>query len=143
MAVSREDAERAARAALKLVDTPDRTTEAYEFTLLRDLKPKLDRREMIRGCIPAGGFGCAYAGAGAGKTAIITDMLMHVAAGHGVPRAPRRGTADLYRARGARRHRATELSPPQSSSLASRTLPFALITASDNFRDPKGIEESR
>lgn len=123
-------------------DHPDRTTEpgsatadAYPYTLLCDLRPKLDRREIIKGCIPAGGLGVAYAGSSTGKTAIIVDMLLHVAAGM------------EYRGRRVEQQPIIFVALEGHGGIGNRIIaaaaelgvdeaPFALITTSDNFRDP-------
>jgi AAA domain len=51
------------------------------FTLLRDLEPYLDYSDIVRDLVPRGGLGEVHAAPGAGKTAIITDLVLHIAAG--------------------------------------------------------------
>jgi AAA domain len=116
-------------------EQPNGKATPLPFTLLRDLKPSLDRRELIKGAIPAGGFGVAYAEPGAGKTAIIVDMGLHVAAGR------------EYRDRRVEQQPVIYVALEGHGGIGNRIIaaaaelsiedaPFALILASDNFRDP-------
>jgi AAA domain len=58
-----------------------KTAGAPKYTLLSDLQPNLRSNEIIKDLLPRRAFGEVHADSGAGKTAIITDMLLHVAAG--------------------------------------------------------------
>jgi AAA domain len=105
------------------------------YTLLRDIKPNLTCNEIIKGLIPRGGLGEVHAEAGGGKTAIIVDLLLHIAAeleyrGRRVERAPVVFVALEGHAGIGNRVLAA------AAELAIKDAPFALVKASDNFRDP-------
>jgi hypothetical protein len=51
------------------------------FTLLRDIKPNLTNNDIVRDLIPSRAFGECHADAGGGKTAILVDLMLHIAAG--------------------------------------------------------------
>jgi hypothetical protein len=53
----------------------------YPGIRLCDMKPNLLANEIIQGLLSRSGFGEVHAAAGGGKTAIIVDMMLHVAAG--------------------------------------------------------------
>ena len=105
------------------------------YTLLRDLRPNLKSNEIVRDLIPRRAFGEVHAEAGGGKTAIIADLLMHVAAGL------------EYRGRRVERQPVVYCALEGHSGIGNRVIaaareigvedvPFALVTSGDNFRDP-------
>ena len=60
-------------------DIADARRRKARYKLFRDLEPVLDRHEIIRGLMPAGGsLGVAYGDRSAGKTAILVDLLLHI-----------------------------------------------------------------
>ena len=61
--------------------TVDGVPPPYHFSLLRDLQPILHRREIVRDLIPRRAFGEVHADSSGGKSAIIVDLGLHVAAG--------------------------------------------------------------
>jgi hypothetical protein len=116
-------------------DEGDGETKAYPFTLLRDLRPVLDRREIVRDLIPKRAFGEAHADSGGGKTAIIVDLCLHVAAGR------------EYRERRVEQQPVVYVALEGHGGIDNRVIaaarelgiedaPFALVKVSDSFRDP-------
>ena len=126
-----------------VVDHPDRATVAGEATgeefpcfTLRDLQPCLESRWLIKGLIPAGGFGVAYAEPQCGKTAIIVDMAFHV------------DTGREYRGRRVERQPVIYVALEGHGGIGNRIIAaarelgvddgasFTLVLVSANFRDP-------
>lgn len=110
--------------------------EAFEYTLLRDIEPNLLSNDIVKGLIPRGAFIEVHAVAGGGKTAIVVDMMLHIADGR------------EYRGRRVERQPVAFVALEGHAGIANRVLaardhlgitdaPFALVKATDNFRDPK------
>ena len=115
------------------------TAGALPYTLLRDLKPNLKSNEVVKDLIPHRAFGECHAGSGGGKTAIIIDLLLHVAAGM------------EYRNRRTERQPVVYVALEGHGGIDNRVIaaaaeigitdaPFALVKATDNFRDPEAAE---
>ena len=115
------------------------TSGALPYTLLRDLKPNLKPNEVVKDLIPHRAFGECHAGSGGGKTAIIIDLLLHVAAGM------------EYRNRRTERQPVVYVALEGHGGIDNRVIaaaaeigitdaPFALVKATDNFRDPEAAE---
>jgi hypothetical protein len=107
----------------------------YPFTLLRDLKPTLDRREIVRDLIPRRALGEVHADSSGGKTAIIVDLALHIAAGI------------EYRGRRVERQPVVYVALEGHGGIDNRVIaardelgiedaPFALVKTGDNFREP-------
>jgi hypothetical protein len=108
---------------------------ACAYTLLRDLRPNLTSRDIVRGALPFGGVGVAYAEPGAGKTAILVDMGLHVAAGMEYRKRRVEQQPVIYVAlegHGGIDNRIIAA----AAHLGLEDVPFALVKAGDNFRDP-------
>jgi AAA domain len=118
-----------------------RQTKPLSYTLLRDLKPHLRSNEIVKDLIPRRGFGEVHADSGAGKTAIIVDLLLHVAAGIS------------YRNRRTERQPVAYIALEGHGGIDNRVIaaaaeigitdaPFALVKSSDSFRDPEAAERA-
>jgi hypothetical protein len=110
------------------------------YTLLRDIKPNLVSNDIVKGLLPRNAFVEVHSVAGGGKTAIITDMVLHVAAGRG------------YRGRRVERQPVVYVALEGHAGIDNRVIaardnlgiedaPFALVKATDNFRDPKASKK--
>jgi RecA-family ATPase len=106
-----------------------------DYALLRDLKPNLASQFVIKDLLPRAGLGCCYAHPGAGKTAIIIDMILHVAAGR------------QYRGRWVERQPVVLVALEGHSGICNRVIaaarhlgiedaPFGVIRAIESFRNP-------
>jgi AAA domain len=137
MPVSREEAKRAADEALRRAKAQRQSgpPEASPYTLLRDLKPNLISNDIVRDLIPCGALGEAFAASGDGKTAIIVDLGLHIAAGR------------EYRGRRVIQQPVVYVALEGHGGVGNRIIaaaaelgledvPFALIKSSDSFRDP-------
>ena len=109
---------------------------AYALPPAADLKANLTGNEIVKGLIPAELSAKCMPTAGGGKTAIIVDLLLHVAAGI------------KYRGRRVERQPAIYVALEGHGGIENRIIaaarelgiddaPFALIKATDNFRDPE------
>ncbi len=107
----------------------------YRVAWLRDLKPMLICNDLIKDILPARGIGEVHADFGGGKTAIVVDMLLHLAAGL------------EYRGRRVVQTPVVYVALEGHAGIENRIIaaaaeigigdaPFALIKASDNFREP-------
>jgi hypothetical protein len=140
MTVAREEAmraaERAARAAKEATNGgAGRQQQPGTYTLLRDLRPNLTGRDIISGALPFGGVGVAYAEPAAGKTAILVDLGLHIAAGleyrnRRVEQQPVIFVA--LEGHGGIENRVVAA----AEHLGLEDVPFALFKTGDNFRDP-------
>jgi hypothetical protein len=52
---------------------------AFGITWVRDLVPNLQCRDLIKDILPGHGIGEVHADSSGGKTAIVIDMMMHLA----------------------------------------------------------------
>ena len=119
---------------------PNGAAAAMAFTLLRDIKPSLTSSEVIKDLIPRRAFGEVHADAGGGKTAILVDLLLHVAAGN------------EYRGRRTEQQPVVFVALEGHGGIDNRVLaaaraleindaPFALVKSSDNFCEPETAEK--
>jgi hypothetical protein len=116
-----------------------KTASATKYTLLRDLQPNLRSNEIIKDLLPRRAFGEVHADSGAGKTAIITDMLLHVAAGLEYRNRRTVQQPVIYCAlegHGGIDNRVIAA----AEEIGITDAPFALVKATDNFRDPEAAE---
>jgi hypothetical protein len=115
--------------------TPNGTGTPFEYALLKDLKPNLASQFVIKDLLPRAGLGCCYAQPGAGKTAIVIDMALHVAAGR------------EYRGRRVERQAVVFVALEGHSGIYNRVIaaarhlgiedaPFGVIKAVESFRNP-------
>jgi RecA-family ATPase len=114
---------------------PNSSEAPLEFSLLKDLKPNLASQFVIKDLLPRAGLGCCYAQPGAGKTAIVIDMALHVAAGR------------EYRGRRVERQPVMFVALEGHSGICNRVIaaakhlgiedaPFGVIKAVESFRNP-------
>jgi AAA domain len=107
----------------------------FEYALLKDLKPNLASQFVIKDLLPRAALGCCYAQPGAGKTAILVDMVLHVAAGR------------EYRGRRVERQPVVFIALEGHSGIHNRVIagarhlgiedaPFGVIKAVESFRNP-------
>lgn len=107
----------------------------FEYALLRDLEPNLASQFVIKDLLPRAALGCCYAQPGAGKTAIVVDMVLHVAAGR------------EYRGRRVERQLVVLVALEGHSGIDNRVIaaarhlgiedaPFGVIKAVESFRNP-------
>jgi hypothetical protein len=110
------------------------------YTLLRDLKPSLRSNQVVRDLIPRRAFGEVHADAGGGKTAIMVDLLLHVAAGF------------EYRGRRVEKQPVVFVALEGHGGIVNRVIaaaaeigitraPFALVKAGGSFRDPAAAQQ--
>jgi RecA-family ATPase len=115
-------------------------TAPLAFTLLRDLKPNLLSNDIIQGLIPRNAFVEAHAASGGGKTAIVVDLCLHIADGR------------RYRTRRVERQPVVYVALEGHGGIDNRCIaardeleiadaPFALVKATDNFRDPEAAQK--
>jgi AAA domain-containing protein len=108
----------------------------YPFTLLRDLQPVLNRREIVRDLIPRRALGEVHADSSGGKTAIMVDLALHIAAGI------------EYRGRRVEQQPVVYVALEGHGGIDNRVIaagaelgiedaPFALVKTGDNFRFPE------
>jgi hypothetical protein len=120
-------------------DAGETTAQPYKYTLLRDLEPNLKANEIVRGIIPRRSFGEVHADPGGGKTAILVDLLLHVAAGM------------EYRSRRVAMQPVVYVALEGHAGIGNRIIaaskeigvedaPFALVLSADNFRDPEAAK---
>lgn len=120
---------------------PNGKAEAWHFTMLRDLRPALDRREIVKDFIPARALVEIHAEAGGGKSAVIVDLCLHIADGR------------EYRGRRVERQPVIYCALEGHGGIDNRVIaaaaelditeaPFALVKASDNFRDPEAAAKA-
>jgi AAA domain len=109
-------------------------TAPVAYTLLRDLKPNLISNDIVRDLLPKHAFGEVHADAGGGKTAIVVDLLLHVAAGL------------EYRGRRTEQQVVVYVALEGHGGIDNRVIaaakelgiadaPFALVKSSASFRD--------
>jgi hypothetical protein len=106
------------------------------FTLLRDLKPTLNRREIVRDLIPRRTLGEVHADSGGGKSAIIVDLGLHIAAGIEYRERRVEQQPVVYVAlegHGGIDNRVIAA----AAELAIEDAPFALVKTGDSFRYPE------
>jgi hypothetical protein len=116
---------------------PNGPAATYQFAWLRDLKPNLTCNDLIKEILPAGGIGEVHADSGGGKSAIVVDMMLHLAAGLEYRSRRVVQTPVIYVA--LEGHGGIEnriIAAAAEIGIDAATVPFALIKASDNFRDP-------
>jgi hypothetical protein len=108
--------------------------------LLRGLKPSLVASDIVRNLIFKHAFGEAHADSGGGKTAIIVDLMLHIAAGI------------EYRKRRTEQQPVVYIALEGHAGIDNRIIaaaqeigisdaPFALVKSSDNFRDAETGEK--
>ena len=144
MPVSREQAEEAARRAKakrpQSGAKPNGAAQSPTYTLLRDLRRNLKSNEIVRDLLPRRALGEVHADAGGGKTAIVVDLLLHVA-----------GNVE-YRQRRTEQQPVVYVALEGHGGIENRIIaaaekigitdaPFALVKASDNFRDEKAAQK--
>lgn len=111
-------------------------SKPFNFTLLENLEPNLKSQFVIKDFLPRGALGCCYAHPGAGKTAIIIDMVLHVAVGR------------EYRGRRVEKQVVGFVALEGHGGIGNRVIaaarhlgieqaPFGVVTANENFRDPE------
>ena len=114
---------------------PSSAGTPFEYALLKDLKPNLASQFVIKDLLPRAALGCCYAQPGAGKTAILVDMVLHVAAGR------------EYRGRRVERQPVVFVALEGHSGIYNREIaaarhlgiedaPFGVIRAVESFRNP-------
>jgi RecA-family ATPase len=115
---------------------PSSAGTPFEYALLKDLKPNLASQFVIKDLLPRAALGCCYAQPGAGKTALIIDMALHVAAGR------------EYRGRRVERQPVVFVALEGHSGIHNRMIaaarhlgiedaPFGVIKAVESFRNPE------
>lgn len=113
---------------------PNDAGAPFGYALLKDLEPNLASQFVIKDLLPRAGLGCCYAHPGAGKTAIIIDMALHVADGRD------------YRGRRVERQPVVLVALEGHSGIDNRVIaaarhldiedaPFGVIKAVESFRD--------
>jgi hypothetical protein len=114
---------------------PNAADTPLEYALLKDLQPNLASQFVIKDLLPRDGLGCCYAQPGAGKTAIVIDMALHVAAGR------------PYRGRRVEHQPVVFVALEGHSGICNRVIaaarhlgiedvPFGVIKAVESFRNP-------
>jgi AAA domain len=114
---------------------PSSAGKPFEYALLKDLKPNLASQFVIMDLLPRAALGCCYAQPGAGKTALILDTVLHVAAGR------------EYRGRRVERQLVVLVVLEGHSGIDNRVIaaarhlgiedaPFGVIKAVESFRNP-------
>jgi hypothetical protein len=117
----------------------DGVNEPPSYTLLADLKPNLRSNEVVGGLIPRRAFGAVTAASSGGKTAILVDLLLHVAAGL------------IYRGRRVEQQVVIYVALEGHGGIDNRVIaaaqeigiedaPFALVKSTDNFKDQAAAE---
>jgi RecA-family ATPase len=120
---------------------PNGTVKPLPFTLLRDLEAALDYNDIVRDLIPRGGLGEVHAAPGAGKSAIILDLVLHVADGRD------------YRGRRTERQPVVYVALEGHRGIGNRVVaaaahlnvedaPLALVRATENYRDSEAAERT-
>jgi hypothetical protein len=106
------------------------------YTLLCDIKPSLDRNDIVRELVPRRAFGEVHAESAGGKTAILIDLCLHIAAGI------------EYRGRRTERQPVVFVAFEGQGGIDNRVYaaaleigiadaPFALIKIATSFKDPE------
>jgi RecA-family ATPase len=119
---------------------PNGAAAPMTYTLLRDIRPNLTSREIVKNLIPRRALGEVHADAGGGKTAIFVDLMLHVAAGM------------QYRARRTEQQPVVYVALEGHGGIDNRVIaaareleiddaPFALVKSSDNFCEPETAEK--
>jgi hypothetical protein len=108
----------------------------YPYTLLSDIKPNFTNRDIIRDLLPKLSFGEVHADSSGGKTTLLIDMLLHVAAD--MPYRDRRTEHQIIvyvalEGQGGIDNRVA--AAKEHLGLAGKDIPFALVKVSANFRE--------
>ena len=115
----------------------DDTPAIYPLIWARELVPDLTCHDLIKGILPARGIGEVHADSGAGKTAIVLDMMLHLAAGLEYRGRRVLQTPVVYIALEGHGGIGNRIIAAMAEiGLDAGGLEFALIKAADNFRDP-------
>jgi AAA domain len=118
---------------------PNGAAKPLTYSLLRDLKPNLRSNEVVKDLIPRRAFGEVHAERSGGKTAILVDLLLHVAAGM------------EYRGRRVEQQPVVYVALEGHGGIDNRIIaakqelgideaPFALVKVTDDFRDEAAAE---
>jgi AAA domain len=119
---------------------PNGSAAPMAYRLLSDLKPNFASNEIVKELIPRRAFGEVHADSAGGKTAIIVDLLLHVAAGI------------KYRGRRTAQQPVIYIAMEGHGGIENRIIaaaqelevenaPFALIKSTDNFCDPETAQK--
>jgi AAA domain len=120
---------------------PNGKAKPLIYSLLRDLKPNLRSNEIVKNLIPRRAFGEVHAERSGGKTAILVDLLLHVAAGM------------EYRGRRVEQQPVVYIALEGHGGIDNRVIaarqelgideaPFALVKITDDFRDEAAAERA-
>lgn len=105
----------------------------FRGTLFQDIKPNLDEDWLIEDLAPATGVMFVYGDPSSGKTFLVLDAVLHVAAGRPwAGRKVRKGAAAYIAAEGGDGFRKRVAAARLAHSLPSDT-PFALIAEAPNM----------
>jgi hypothetical protein len=113
---------------------------AFGITWVRDLVPNLQCRDLIKDILPGHGIGEVHADSSGGKTAIVIDMMMHLAEGREYRTRRTLQTPVIYIA--LEGHAGIDnrvIAAAAELAVDTATIEFGLIRSKENFRDPEVV----
>jgi len=127
--------------AVQEMPNKDDDIEPWPHQLLSDIKPNLNKADIVRDLIPRGGFGEMHAEASGGKTAIAVDLALHIADGR--PYRGRRVEQQpvVYVALEGHTGIENRIAAAREELEISEAA-FALVQVSESFRDSKAARRT-